>query len=78
MQITATELKNNLGKYLELAEREDIQVTKNGRNIVTMSSPNKERVKNMQSIFGIVKTDKPISLDEIRYERLTKKLGYKI
>ena len=78
MQITATELKNNLGKYLELAEKEDIQITKNGRSIVTMSSLNKERVKNMQSIFGAIKTDEPISLDALKYERITKELGYEV
>ena len=78
MQITATELKNNLGKYLALAEQEDIQVTKNGRSTVKLSGSNEDRVKSMRSIFGAIKTDEPISLDEIRYERLTKKLGYKI
>ena len=31
MTITATELKNNLGKYLILAATEDIFITKNGR-----------------------------------------------
>ena len=28
--ITATELKNNLGKYLEIARSEDVAITKNG------------------------------------------------
>lgn len=31
MSITATELKMNLGKYLLLAESEDIFITKNGK-----------------------------------------------
>ena len=31
MSITATELKMNLGKYLQLAESEDIFITKNGK-----------------------------------------------
>ena len=30
MSITATELKANLGKYLQMAETEDIYITKNG------------------------------------------------
>ena len=33
MTITATELKNNLGKYLILAATEDIFITKNGKTI---------------------------------------------
>ena len=39
MTITATELKNNLGKYLILAATEDIFITKNGySDLVVMSS----------------------------------------
>ena len=33
MTITATELKNNLGKYLILAATEDIFISKNGKTI---------------------------------------------
>ena len=39
MTITATELKNNLGKYLIPAATEDIFITKNGySDLVVMSS----------------------------------------
>ena len=31
MSITATELKNNLGKYLLLSAKEDVFITKNGK-----------------------------------------------
>ena len=31
MSVTATELKNNLGKYLLLSATEDIYITKNGK-----------------------------------------------
>ena len=75
MQITATEL-NNLGKYLELAEKEDIQITKNGRSIVNISSANKERLKRVRSVYGTI--SKNITLDQARLERLTEKLGYEI
>ena len=78
MQITATELKANLGKYLALAEVEDIRIIKNGRETVTISNTHKDRIKAMQSIFGIAKTDEPLSLDALRHERLAKKLGYEI
>lgn len=39
MYISATELKNNLGKYLDLASTEDIFITKNGKVISKLSSP---------------------------------------
>lgn len=42
MEITATELKKNLGKYLEMAEKEDVYVTKNGKPVVILKSAEKE------------------------------------
>ena len=78
MQITATELKANLGKYLALAETEDIQITKNGRDAVTLASTHKDRIKAMQSIFNLAKADNSVSADDLRDERLARKLGYKI
>ena len=39
MFISATEFKNNLGKYLTLAAKEDIYITKNGKSIAKLTSP---------------------------------------
>ncbi len=38
MLINATDLKNNLGKYLRAAEREDIIITSNGRKVARLSA----------------------------------------
>lgn len=38
MIVNATDLKNNLGKYLRLAAREDIFITSNGRKVAKLSS----------------------------------------
>ena len=38
MIVTATEFKNNLGKYLEMAAIQDVFITKNGKNIARESS----------------------------------------
>ncbi|OPX42862.1 hypothetical protein CLHUN_31860 [Ruminiclostridium hungatei] len=38
MIINATDLKNNLGKYLRAAEREDIIITSNGRKVARLSA----------------------------------------
>ena len=43
MSITATELKSNLGKYLMLAETEDIYITRNGKVVAKLSNPYQER-----------------------------------
>ena len=36
MEITATELKLNLGKYLEMANEREIVITKNGKSIAQL------------------------------------------
>lgn len=38
MIITSTEMKNNFGKYLRIAAREDIIITKNGKKVCRLSS----------------------------------------
>ena len=71
MSITATELKENLGKYLMLAASEDIFVTKNGKVIAMLSNPYKDKVKIAKSLAGIIPAD--ITLEEARAERLASK-----
>lgn len=54
MLITATELKNNLGKYLLLAATEDIFITRNGKVVAKLSNPNQDRVEMAKSLFSIL------------------------
>ena len=54
MSITATELKNNLGKYLLLSVTEDIFITKNGKIIAKLTNPYQDRVETAKSLFGIL------------------------
>lgn len=70
MPITATELKLNLGKYLALAEKEDIFITKNGKIIAKLSNPNADRVEMAKSLLGIIPSD--ITLEEAIRERTDK------
>lgn len=68
MSITATELKNNLGKYLLLSATEDIFITKNGKIIAKLTNPYQDRVETAKSLFGIL--PKEADLEEAREERL--------
>ena len=70
MSITATELKNNLGKYLLLSATEDIYITRNGKIISKLTNPFQERVDVAKSLFGIIPND--VSLEELKEERLGK------
>ena len=68
MSITATELKINLGKYLMLAETEDIYITRNGKVVAKLTNPYQDRVDIAKSLFGILPND--MTLEETKEERL--------
>lgn len=68
MSITATELKQNLGRYLMLAATEDIYITKNGKVVAKLSNPNQDRVNMAKSLFGVLPQD--ITLEEAKNERV--------
>lgn len=70
MSITATELKSNLGKYLQLAASEDIFITKNGKIVAKLSNPYQDRVDIAKSLFGIIPANQ--TLEEAREERLNR------
>lgn len=70
MSITATELKMNLGKYLLLAEKEDVFITRNGKVVAKLTNPYQDRVETAKSLFGVIPAD--ITLEEAREERLNK------
>lgn len=69
MSITATELKMNLSKYLLLAEKEDVYITRNGKVVAKLTNPYQNRVDMAKSLFGILPAD--ITLEEAREERLS-------
>ena len=68
MSITATELKKNLGKYLDLSSTEDIYITRNGKVVAMLSNPFRDRVDMTKLLFGILPAD--VTLEEVREERL--------
>ena len=53
--ITATELKENLSKYLHLSLEEDILVTSNGKPITLLTNPKKDKYDNFLACCGIIK-----------------------
>ena len=69
MQVTATEFKLNMGKYLSMASRHDIFITKNGQRIAKLTNPSPDRVAMLDSLVGIAQ-GADISLDDIKKERL--------
>ena len=68
MQITATELKLNLGKYLDIVNHEDVWITRNGKMIAKLINPNISSVEYISA--GKVSED--IDRHSMREERLAR------
>jgi antitoxin (DNA-binding transcriptional repressor) of toxin-antitoxin stability system len=84
IQTTATEFKSNMGKYLTLVGREEIQITKNGIPIAVLTAPKPKR-SWVDDITGVIATPSSLRLDgdpdtgadidpkQIKKERLARK-----
>ena len=53
-EITATELKRKFGKYMKIAQKEEIVVTHRGKPIFTIVPQKTDLVKRWESYFGIL------------------------
>jgi antitoxin (DNA-binding transcriptional repressor) of toxin-antitoxin stability system len=72
MLITATELKANIGKYLDAAGHEDILVTRKGKLIAKISNPTQDKTALLNSLAGIA-SGLSLTAEEARAERLSNK-----
>ena len=68
MSITATELKSNLGKYLDQAATEDIYISKNGKIIAKIKSPYKNKLDIVKELYGSIPNT--VTLEDAQKERL--------
>lgn len=70
MFVTATEFKENFGKYLSLVSKEDIFITKNGKTVAKVINPNISAVDQLKGLLKGV--DPELNTNSIREERLSK------
>ena len=68
MLVTATEFKNNIGRYLSIVADEDIFITKDGKHIARLSRTTQDKVELAKSLFGIIPPD--MLLEQAKRERL--------
>lgn len=54
MIVTATEVKNNFGKYLALSQESDISIKKNGKIIAVLKSFDHEKFNQLEKLTGII------------------------
>lgn len=69
LQISTTDFKKNLSKYLTLANKEDIIITRNGVPIAQISPPKEKSLVN--KLIGIIPDD-GYTIDDAKKERLLK------
>ena len=67
MQVTATDFKTNFGKYLSLAKKEEIRITKNGVDIALLVPP-KPQPSVVDELLGVIPND-GYTVSQARAER---------
>ena len=79
MQVALSDLKVNVGKYVDLADTEDVIITKYGKPAAKIVRFDKEpwymkklpeKITSVESLFGTIPND--IDLDDVRMGRLLK------
>ncbi|MCL2811530.1 MAG: type II toxin-antitoxin system Phd/YefM family antitoxin [Clostridia bacterium] len=79
MQVALSDLKVNVGKYVDLAETEDVIITKYGKPAAKIIRYDKEpwymkklpeKITSVENLFGTLPND--MDLDDVRTERLAK------
>jgi len=79
MQVALSDLKVNVGKYVDLADTVDVIITKYGKPAAKIIRYDKEpwymkklpeKITSVDSLFGTIPND--IDLDDVRLERLMK------
>jgi uncharacterized lipoprotein NlpE involved in copper resistance len=70
MLLTATEFKQSLGHYLDLANDEDVYVLRQGKPPVRVSTPARDGLAILDSLVGVA-AGSQLNAEEARSERLT-------
>ena len=79
MQVALSDLKVNVGKYVDLAETTDVIITKYGKPTAKIIRFDKEpwylktmpaKVTSVEQLFGTLPSD--IDLEDVKTERLSK------
>jgi len=78
MRATSTEVQNNFGKYIQLAESQSIYIEKKGSDYVfKLEKVNKKEMLDeiLENLYGCLKGSglENIDLDEAKYQRIYEK-----
>lgn len=70
MIINSTEFKNNVGKFLQISQEEEVIILKNGKPISKLVPIKKEDAPLTKSLAGVLKNMNNVDLDKMREERI--------
>ena len=70
MLISLSELKTHTGRYVEMADKQDIIITKNGRRIAKLMPFKADKKAAAKSLIGVLPND--LDYDALREERILK------
>lgn len=78
MRVTSTEVQNNFGKYIQLAESQKIYIEKKGSDsIFKLVKVDKKEMLNevLENLYGCLKGSglEDIDLKDLRYQRIDEK-----
>lgn len=65
--VSASEFRQNFGKYVKLVEKRDVQVTRNGRVSALWTNPHRDRMKIARDLAGSIHAE--VDLERDREER---------
>ena len=68
IQISVSELKANVGKYVSMVNEKEIYITKNGKRVAKLTAPKQDKISAAMSLFDILPPE--ADLDKARMERL--------
>jgi prevent-host-death family protein len=68
VQISISELKANAGRYVKMADGEDIFITKNGKLIAKLTSAKVDKREAARALIGSLPSD--VDFDNLRLERI--------
>ena len=68
IRISLSDLKANTGKYVALAQEQDVFITRNGKLVARLTTAKADKTEASKALFGLLPPDE--DLDESREERL--------
>jgi len=69
-QVSISELDGNLARYVEMAQDQDVLITKNGKVVAKLVTAKADKVAAAKELFRLLPKGTDVDLDKIREERL--------